>query len=68
MTTESTTENLFVPVKIGPHDGDLVAVGRGFLANPDLPARWRSGVALNNPDSDTFYIPGPKGYTDYLAT
>jgi len=47
--------------------GDLVAVGRDFLANPDLPARWRSGSALNKPDFDTFYTPGPKGYTDYPA-
>ena len=47
--------------------GDLVAVGRDFLANPDLPARWRSGSVLNKPDFDTFYTPGPKGYTDYPA-
>jgi len=47
--------------------GDLVAVGRDFLANPDLPVRWRSGSALNKPDFDTFYTPGPKGYTDYPA-
>lgn len=47
--------------------GDLVAVGRDFLANPDLPARWRSGSVLNRPDPDTFYTPGPKGYTDYPA-
>ena len=47
--------------------GDLVAVGRDFLANPDLPARWRSGATLNKPDFDTFYTPGPRGYTDYPA-
>ncbi len=47
--------------------GDLVAVGRDFLANPDLPARWRLGAVLNKPDFDTFYTPGPKGYTDYPA-
>ncbi|MEZ5065960.1 MAG: alkene reductase [bacterium] len=45
--------------------GELVAVGRAFLANPDLPARWRNGAALNAPDFDTFYTPGEKGYTDY---
>jgi N-ethylmaleimide reductase len=44
---------------------DLVAVGRPFLANPDLVARWKSGAALNAPDMSTFYTPGPKGYTDY---
>ena len=44
---------------------DLIAVGRPFLANPDLIARWKSGSKLNAPDMDTFYTPGPKGYTDY---
>ena len=46
---------------------DLIAVGRGFLANPDLLARWKSGAALNAPDMGTFYTPGEKGYTDYPA-
>ena len=45
--------------------GDLIAVGRPFLANPDLTARWESGAALNAPDFSTFYTPGPNGYTDY---
>ncbi|MBM3163488.1 MAG: alkene reductase [Chlorobi bacterium] len=44
---------------------DLVAVGRPFLANPDLVERWKSGAPLNVPDMDTFYTPGPRGYTDY---
>ena len=46
---------------------DLVAVGRPFLANPDLVARWQAGAAVNAPDMQTFYTPGPKGYTDYPA-
>ena len=44
---------------------DLIAVGKPFLANPDLIARWKTGAALNAPDMNTFYTPGPKGYTDY---
>jgi N-ethylmaleimide reductase len=44
---------------------DLVAVGRPFLANPDLVARWKSGAALNAADPNTFYTPDAKGYTDY---
>ncbi|MDA8137598.1 MAG: alkene reductase [Desulfobacteraceae bacterium] len=44
---------------------DLIAVGRPFLANPDLVERWRTGAALNAPDMATFYTPGPGGYTDY---
>ena len=46
---------------------DLIAVARPFLANPDLVARWKVGAAVNVPDMDTFYTPGPKGYTDYPA-
>jgi 2,4-dienoyl-CoA reductase-like NADH-dependent reductase (Old Yellow Enzyme family) len=44
---------------------DAVAVGRAFIANPDLPARWRSGAELNEPDPDTFYGGGAEGYVDY---
>ena len=47
--------------------GDLIAVGRPFLANPDLVARWQSRAAVNAPDQNTFYTPGPVGYTDYPA-
>ena len=46
---------------------DLIAVGKPFLANPDLVARWKSGAVLNSPDMTTFYTPGAKGYTDYPA-
>lgn len=44
---------------------DAVAFGTGFLANPDLPARIKSGAPLNAPDQSTSYTPGAKGYTDY---
>jgi len=44
---------------------ELVAVGRQFLANPDLPRRWQLDAELNEPDPDTFYTAGPKGYIDY---
>ncbi len=47
--------------------GDLIAVGKAVLANPDLPLRWQTGAPLNEPDEATFYTPGPKGYTDYPA-
>jgi N-ethylmaleimide reductase len=46
---------------------DLIAVGKGFLANPDLVARWKAKADVNAPDATTFYTPGPKGYTDYPA-
>ncbi|WP_217606540.1 alkene reductase [Chitinophaga sp. GbtcB8] len=44
---------------------DLVAFGRSFLANPDLDKRIATGAALNQPDYNTLYTPGPVGYTDY---
>jgi N-ethylmaleimide reductase len=44
---------------------DLIAVGRPFLANPDLVTRWKTGATLNAPNFDTFYTPGPQGYIDY---
>lgn len=44
---------------------DLVAVGRPFLANPDLAVRWAQGAELNEPDPATFYGGGAEGYIDY---
>jgi N-ethylmaleimide reductase len=44
---------------------ELTAFGRPFLANPDLVYKLENDLALNNPDYDTFYTPGAKGYTDY---
>ena len=46
---------------------DAVAFGRSFLANPDLPHRLAIGAPLNEANPDTFYTPGPVGYTDYPA-
>ena len=46
---------------------DVVAYGRLFLANPDLPERLRTGAELNEPDPDTFYGGDAEGYTDYPA-
>ncbi|KUI25538.1 1,2-oxophytodienoate reductase [Mycobacterium sp. IS-1496] len=42
-----------------------VAVGRAWLANPDLIERLTVGADLNEPDVATFYAPGPVGYIDY---
>ncbi|KAI0042644.1 putative NADPH2 dehydrogenase chain OYE2 [Auriscalpium vulgare] len=45
--------------------GGLVAFGRFFISNPDLPYRLKSGIALNPYDRSTFYGSGPEGYIDY---
>jgi len=44
---------------------DLVAFGRAFIANPDLPRRLVLGAQLNAPDRSTFYGGTERGYTDY---
>jgi N-ethylmaleimide reductase len=44
---------------------DLVAFGRHFIANPDLPERIRTGANLNVYDRSTFYGGSEKGYLDY---
>jgi N-ethylmaleimide reductase len=46
-------------------DADLVSFGRLFLANPDLPERFKKGAPLNEPDETTFYGGDERGYTDY---
>jgi 2,4-dienoyl-CoA reductase-like NADH-dependent reductase (Old Yellow Enzyme family) len=46
-------------------DADAVAFGKIFIANPDLPLRFRKGAELNPPQPETFYAGGPGGYIDY---
>jgi N-ethylmaleimide reductase len=46
-------------------EADLVAYGVKFLANPDLPERWRRGARLNDPIRETFYGGDGRGYVDY---
>jgi N-ethylmaleimide reductase len=48
-------------------EADLVAYGVPFIANPDLPLRYRDGASLNAPDQTTFYAGEEKGYVDYPA-
>lgn len=45
--------------------GDIIAFGRKFIANPDLPARLKAGVPLNNADGTTFFGGSEAGYIDY---
>src|SRR6185369_8149812 len=53
---------------IASGETDLVAFGVLFLANPDLPERFRRNSPLNKPDYLTFYEGEEKGYTDYPAS
>lgn len=44
---------------------DLIAFGRLFLANPDLPLRLAAGGPFSQADPATFYGGDAAGYTDY---
>ena len=46
-------------------DADLIAFGRSFIANPDLPERIRLQLPLNAYDRPSFYYGGARGYNDY---
>ncbi|USX19722.1 alkene reductase [Oxalobacteraceae bacterium OTU3REALA1] len=46
---------------------DLIAFGRPFIANPDLPARIANDWPLNAVDAATMYGGAEQGYTDYPA-
>ena len=44
---------------------DLIAIGRPFIANPDLPRRIAHGWPLNALDPATLYGGAEQGFTDY---
>ncbi|KAJ7677694.1 hypothetical protein DFH06DRAFT_975942 [Mycena polygramma] len=49
---------------------DIIAFGRQFISNPDLPYRLLHNIPLNDYDRKRFYGPtavplDPKGFTDY---
>jgi len=46
-------------------DADLVAYGRLFISNPDLPQRFALNAQLNPYDRSSFYGGDERGYTDY---
>ncbi|KAJ7178208.1 hypothetical protein C8R46DRAFT_1076115 [Mycena filopes] len=54
-------------MKLADGGKNLIAFGRTFIANPDLPLRLNKDIALNPYDRPTFYLPGldsATGYTD----
>lgn len=52
--------------KIESRYADLIAFGRPWITNPDLPERLENNYPLNNFDDDTYwYGGGEKGYTNY---
>ena len=51
--------------EIAAGHADAVAWGKLFIANPDLPERFRLGAVLNEPRPTSFYGGSETGYTDY---
>jgi len=47
-------------------NADIIAIGRPFITNPDLPERYRNNWLLNSADDmSLWYTSDPEGYTDY---
>ena len=46
-------------------EADAVAFGKLYISNPDLVERFKHNADLNPWTLETFYAPGPEGYTDY---
>lgn len=52
--------------RLNEENADLVAFGRPFITNPDLPERFKNNWPLNPAeDMSLWYTPGAEGYTDY---
>ncbi|KAK7685000.1 hypothetical protein QCA50_011835 [Cerrena zonata] len=53
-------------IEVAEAKGDLIAFGRQYISNPDLPRRLRENIPFTPYDRDSFYTyESPKGYTDY---
>lgn len=44
---------------------DFISFGRLYIANPDLPVRFKTAALLNHPDRVSFYGGDERGYIDY---
>ena len=44
---------------------NAIAFGHHYVSNPNLVEKIKNGVALTEPDQNTFYTNDAKGYTDY---
>ena len=63
VTGGHTAESAAARIEAGT--ADLVGFGRLFIANPDLPFRFRAGAELEPLRQEGLYAGGPDGYTDY---
>ncbi|MGQ8366759.1 alkene reductase [Glaciecola sp. 1036] len=52
--------------RISDGDADLIAFGRPWITNPDLPVRFKNDYPLTDfDDASYWYSKGPEGYSDY---
>jgi N-ethylmaleimide reductase len=52
--------------RIADGDADMIAFGRPWISNPDLPTRFKYDYPLNSfDDPSTWYGGGEEGYTDF---
>ncbi|EIW79890.1 FMN-linked oxidoreductase [Coniophora puteana RWD-64-598 SS2] len=55
-------------LKTAEEKGVLIAFGRNYISNPDLPRRLLEDLPLTPPDRTKYYVPGShtaEGYTDW---
>ncbi|KAK0184558.1 hypothetical protein F5146DRAFT_938538 [Armillaria mellea] len=54
-------------MKVADEKGELIAFGRYFISNPDLPKKLKKNLPLTPYNRSTFYLLGEvtEGYTDY---
>ncbi|KAK0184556.1 hypothetical protein F5146DRAFT_1145412 [Armillaria mellea] len=57
-------------MRVADEKGELIAFGRYFISNPDLPKKLKKNLPLTPYNRSTFYLPGEvtEGYTDYPFT
>ncbi|KAF7792773.1 hypothetical protein EIP86_003871 [Pleurotus ostreatoroseus] len=57
--------NREIALDVAETKGDLIAFGRLFISNPDLPLRLLKDIPAHKGDRSTYYTHGGEGYTDY---
>ena len=55
-------------IRVSELKGDLIAIGRSYISNPDLKERIQNDLPWTQYNRDTFYLPlSDTGYLDYAV-
>lgn len=57
--------NRDLAIQVADRTDNLIAFGRMFISNPDLPLRLMKNIPLTKYNRKTFYTQGREGYLDY---